>query len=96
MALDDFARHPQSKPRADVLLGGEERLEDSLSVFIGYARPIIFDEHMHGGTISLFNASQRHDNRASNCNRVGSVGDEIGENLLDLVLHSPNRRAFTE
>ncbi len=73
-------------PVPDVLLGRKERLEDALLVFVRDAGSVVLDrDRWTVRSASLFDAMQGHDDCASDGDRVGGIGNEIGEDLLELV-----------
>jgi hypothetical protein len=56
MPLKNFSRHPQAETGSDILLGGEEGLEDSIVMFLCDSGAVIFDLHLINGAAGLFNA----------------------------------------
>ena len=82
MHLDDAVRHGETETGALAhLLGGEERAEELVEVFLGDAGAVVGD---HDDDV-LLGAVQRDEDAAAVGQRVLGVGQQVGEHLHDLV-----------
>src|ERR1019366_3043071 len=61
MSLNNFFRNPQAQAGADILLGGEKRLEYFFANSFGNSRPVIFKGKVNDSVIGLFDALEGHD-----------------------------------
>ena len=82
VGLDQFAGDPQADAGADILLGGKEGVEDAVEFRGGDAAAIVLDDQagVSGGCGDLDS-----DARAGDVEGVHGVGDEVGEDLAQLV-----------
>jgi len=73
MPLKDLFRHPQAETGSDILLGGEEGLEDSIVMFLCDSGAVIFDLHLNDGATGLLNALKAYDDGSVMRSRIRGV-----------------------
>src|SRR5215469_579164 len=82
--FQDLACDPKAEAGADVFLGGEERLKDTLDIFGGNAGTVIFNDQSDIASGDVVRPIQTDPDLPSWIDGIDGVRKQIRENLFQL------------